>query len=237
MRDMLEKEKKYQDKLLTSKTPFVVTEAYRRLRTNLMYTGNTDICPIYVVTSSLPNEGKTLSCANLAIAYAEIGKRTLIIDLDMRKPSQQTAFGIKNQDGVSAFLAGITEAPNFIKTDYENLSLMVVGVRPPDPTQLLNSPRLPLLLSKAREQFDVIFLDVPPIGVISDASVIAKYVTGYVVVAEAGASDKKALVSTIKTIEKVDGTVLGFILNGINPKMDSEWITKYGKKGKYISNY
>ena len=234
---MLDKKKKYQNKLLTSKTPFVVTEAYRRLRTNLMYTGNTDSCPIYVVTSSLPSEGKTLSCANLAIAYAEIGKRTLIIDLDMRKPSQQTAFGIKNQDGVSAFLAKITETPNFIKTEYENLSLMVVGVRPPDPTQLLNSPRLPLLLNKAREQFDVIFLDVPPIGVISDASVIAKYVTGYVVVAEAGASDKKTLASTIKTIEKVDGNVLGFVLNGINPKIDSEWLMKYGRKGKYINNY
>lgn len=234
---MLDKKKKYQNKLLTSKTPFVVTEAYRRLRTNLMYTGNTDSCPIYVVTSSLPNEGKTLSCANLAIAYAEIGKRTLIIDLDMRKPSQQTAFGIKNQDGVSAFLAKITGTPNFIKTEYENLSLMVVGVRPPDPTQLLNSPRLPLLLNKAREQFDVIFLDVPPIGVISDASVIAKYVTGYVVVAEAGASDKKTLASTIKTIEKVDGNVLGFVLNGINPKIDSEWLMKYGRKGKYINNY
>lgn len=229
--------KNYKNKLLTDKTPFVVSEAYRSLRTNLMYTGCTDKCPAFVVTSSAPNEGKSLNCANLAISYAQIGKRALIIDLDMRVPSQHKIFEIENQNGVSAFLAGVDSSPNFIKTEVENLSLMVAGRTPPDPTELLNSPRFTSLLEKAREQFDVIFLDVPPLGVMSDASIIAKYVSGYIIVMESGVSDKRELSSTIGTIEKVGGNVLGFILNCVDFKTDSAWLEKYGKSGRYINSY
>lgn len=229
--------KNYKNKLLTAKSPFVVSEAYRSLRTNLMYTGCADKCPVFVVTSSAPNEGKSLNCANLALSYAQIGKRTLIIDLDMRVPSQHITFDIENQNGASAFLAGVVDAPNFIKTEYENLSLMVVGRTPPDPTELLNSPRFPVLLEKAKEQFDVIFLDVPPIGVMSDASIIAKYVSGYLVVMESGVSDKRELFATINTIEKVGGNILGFILNCVDFKTDAAWLEKYGKTGKRMSSY
>ena len=229
--------KDYKNKLLTSRSPFVVSEAYRSLRTNLMYTGCADEKPIFVVTSSVPHEGKSLNCTNLAISYAQIGKKALIIDLDMRMPSQHLTLDVENHNGTSAYLAGIVDTPNFVKTEYENLSLMVVGRTPPDPTELLNSARLPMLLEKAKEQFDVIFLDVPPIGVMSDASIIAKYVSGYIVVLESGTSDRRELASTINTLEKVGANVLGFILNRVDFKTDSAWLEKYGKNNRHISSY
>ena len=145
--------KNYKDKLLTPQSPFVMSEAYRSLRTNLMYTGCAEKCPVYVITSSSANVGKSLSCANLAISYAQIGKKTLIIDLDMRMPSQHKALGLENKEGVSSYLAGVSDEPNFMTTDCENLSVMVVGRTPPDPTELLNSPRFQTLLDKAKELF------------------------------------------------------------------------------------
>ena len=227
--------KNYKDKLLTPKSPFVTTEAYRSLRTNLMYTGCTEKCPVYVITGASANVGKSLSCANLAISYAQIGKKTLIIDLDMRMPSQHIAFDLDNKEGVSSYLAGVSNEPNFMRTNYENLSVMVVGRTPPDPTELLNSSRFSLLLNKAKELFDVIFLDVPPVGVMSDASIVAKDATGYVLVMESGVSNKKELMYTISSIEKVNGNILGVILNGVDPKANSSWYGRYGKKSRYYS--
>jgi len=229
--------KNYDDKLLTPQSPFVISESYRSLRTNLMYTGCTEKCPVYVITGSAANVGKSLTCANLAISYAQIGKKTLIIDLDMRMPSQHKALNLENKEGVSAYLAGVTDEPNFMKTDFENLFVMVVGRTPPDPTELLNSPRFTLLLNKAKEIFDVVFLDLPPVGVMSDASIIAKDATGYILVVESGVTNKKELMHTVDIIEKVNGNVLGVILNGVNPKSDSYWYDKYGKKGSGYSYY
>ena len=229
--------KNYKDKLLTSQSPFVITEAYRSLRTNLMYTGCADKCPVYVITGASANVGKSLSCVNLAISYAQIGKKTLIIDLDMRMPSQHIALGLENKEGASMYLAGVSDEPNFMRTDYENLWAMVVGRTPPDPTELLNSPRFSLLLEKAKEKFDVVFLDVPPVGVMSDASIIAKDATGYVLIMESGVSNRKELMHTINAIEKVNGNILGVVLNGIDPKADSSWYGRYGKKSKYYYRY
>lgn len=229
--------KNYKDKLLTPQSSFVVSEAYRSLRTNLMYTGCAEKCPVYAITGSSANVGKTLSCANLAISYAQIGKKTLIIDLDMRMPSQHKALGLENKEGVSSYLAGVSNEPKFMNTEYENLSVMVVGRTPPDPTELLNSKRFSLLLDKAREIFDVIFLDVPPVGVMSDASIIAKDVTGYILVMEAGVSNRRELAQAISTIEKVNGNILGIVLNSADPKYDPSWYDRYGKKNKNFSQY
>ena len=229
--------KDYKNKLLTSQSPFVMSETYRSLRTNLMYTGCSEKCPVYVITSSSANVGKSLTCANLAISYAQIGKKTLIIDLDMRMPSQHKALGLDNKEGVSSYLAGVTDEPNFMRTDYENLFVMVVGRTPPDPTELLNSPRFQMLLCKAKELFDVVFLDVPPVGVMSDASIVAKDATGYILVVEAGVTHKKELINTVSAIEKVNGNILGAVLNGVDLKTNSYWYDKYGKKNRSFSYY
>ena len=94
-----------------------------------------------------------------------------------------------------------------------------------------------MLLNKAKELFDVIFLDVPPVGVMSDASIIAKDTTGYIIVMESGVSNKKELRCTVNAIEQVNGNILGIVLNGVDPKADSSWYDRYGKRSKSISHY
>ncbi len=226
----------YKNRLLTSNSVFAVSEAYRTLRTNLMYTGSIEKCPVYAVTSSAPNEGKTLNCINIALSYAQIGKKTLVIDLDMRNPSQHIALEADNRNGVSEFLAGVSDAPCVQKTIYENLHLISGGRVPPDPSELLYSPRFEELLTVAKEKYDVIFLDLPPIGIVSDAAIIAKLVTGYIIVLEAGVSDTRYVLEATNSLESVKANIVGFILNGVDPKQD-KYYAKYGKNGKYANMY
>ena len=227
----------YKNKLLTGNSLFAISEAYRTLRTNLMYTGNTDKCPVYAVTSAAPNEGKTLNCLNTALSYAQIGKKTLVIDLDMRNPSQHIALEMDNHNGVSEFLAGVTDIPNFKKTIYEGLHLMSGGRIPPDPSELLYSNRFSELLSIAKEQYDAIFLDLPPVGLVSDAAIIAKSVTGYIIVLESGYSDMKCVLEATGALEAVKANIIGFVLNGVDPKQDKTYRSKYGRYGRYSNPY
>ena len=227
------KKSAYKNKLLTSNSLFAISEAYRTLRTNLMYTGSVEKCPVYAVTSAAPNEGKTLNCLNTALSYAQIGKKTLVIDLDMRNPSQHIALETDNHNGASEFLAGVSETPNFKKTIYEGLHLMCGGRVPPDPSELLHSKRFAELLDIAKDQYEAIFIDLPPVGLVSDAAIIANSVTGYIIVLEAGYSDMKSVLEATGALEAVKANIIGFVLNGVDPKQDKMYYAKYGKTGKY----
>ena len=228
--------KTYKNKLLTGNSLFAVAESYRTLRTNLMYAGFVDKCPVYAFTSASPNEGKTLNCINTALAYAQIGKKVLVVDLDMRNPSQHLALEMPNQNGASEFLAGVVDTPNFRKTIYENLHFVCAGRVPPDPTELLHSARFSQLLSMAKEQYDVVFLDLPPVGIVSDAAVVASNVSGYIIVLEADVSDTRYVLEATKLLENVKGNIIGFILNNVDPKQDRMGAGKYGHN-KYASVY
>ena len=230
------KKKEYKNKLLTSNSPFAVSESYRTLRTNLMYTGISDTCPVYAITSALPNEGKTLNCINTALSFAQIGKNTLVIDLDMHNPSQHTALECDNINGTSEYLAGVVESPNFQKTIYENLHFMCGGRIPPDPSELLNSERFEALINYAKERYDVIFLDLPPVGIVSDACMVAKYVTGYILVLEANVSDSRYVLTATSALESVKANIIGFVLNGVNPKQDKMYAAKYSRYAKHYNS-
>ena len=227
MNTKMKTQKVYKNKLLTPSSPFAITEAYRTLRTNLLYSGHADKTTVYAVTSAAPNEGKTLNCANIAISFAQLGKRVLVIDLDMRNPSQHKTFDLQNVGGASEFLAGVSDVPNVQKTLYENLHLMCAGRIPPDPSELLYSERFKTLIEMAKQKYDVIFLDLPPVGLVSDAAIIAGYVTGYVLVLEAGFSDSRVVLEAVSTIETAKGNILGCVLNGVDPKHNKGYNSKY----------
>lgn len=227
MNTKMKTQKVYKNKLLTPSSPFAITEAYRTLRTNLLYSGHADKTAVYAVTSAAPNEGKTLNCANIAISFAQLGKRVLIIDLDMRNPSQHKTFSLQNVGGTSEFLAGVSEVPNVQKTLYENLHLMCAGRIPPDPSELLYSDRFKTLIEMAKQKYDVVFLDLPPAGLVSDAAIIAGQVTGYIMVFEADVSDSRVVLEAISTIETAKGNILGCVLNGVDPKHNKGYNSKY----------
>lgn len=219
--------------LITDKSSTRLLEAYRMARTNLFYSGTEEGGTVFGVTSASPSEGKSLTCANLAISFAMSGKRVLLIDCDMRKPTQKIAFEITSENGLSEFLAGVTAEPEIVSTSYEGLSLLTAGRCPPNPAELLFRPRFAELIAKVKSEYDFVFVDMPPIGIISDAAVVAPHIGAYVFVARAGESDQRLLRAAVESIESVGGKIAGFVLNDITEGTSGG----YGSYGRYYRRY
>lgn len=209
----------YSHVLLGRDASFQETEAFKTVRTNLLYSSKGEKCPVYAVTSSYAHSGKSVVIANLAQTFAQLGKRVLLIDLDMRCPVQHKIFQMNNSCGTSEVLAGLAENPAkaVSQTHIENLYLMTSGRIPPNPTELLSSALLKELIEGAREQFDYLFLDLPPVGVVADALIVSDCVTGYVYAVRAESDTKPALKECLDKMKQSGAKVLGFILNDVNP--------------------
>lgn len=227
-------------KMLSPESPFVVKEAYSSIRTNLMFTQKGESCPIFIVTSPTANNGKTINSINLAISFAQIGKRTLLIDADMRNPTVHRMFSVPVKNGLSEILAGLTDNITVSKTEIENLSLLTSGKIPPNPAELLASPRMDKLLSFVKEHYDCVFIDTPPVNLVTDATVFAQKSTGYILIVKANVSDNSDVKTALSNIESIDGNVLGVILNDISTSRHKyySYYRKYDYKyGGYSYGY
>lgn len=215
-----ENEQDYTGKILSADCSFGVMESYRAIRTNLMYTGTMAKSSVIAVSSAMPNEGKSLTCANLAISFAMTGKKVLVIDGDVRNPSQIKTFGVDGDaSGLSEILSGQETEPNVIALEqWENLYLLRAGRRPPNSTELLLGEYMDTLLARLREEYDAIFIDLPPIGMVTDGIVIAEKVDGYLLVVEAAYSDSVNVTRAVDALEKVNAKILGFVLNNVSQK-------------------
>lgn len=223
-------------KMLNDNSPFAIKEAYNSVRTNLMFTNRGESCPVFVVTSAMPNDGKTINCINLAISFAQMGKRTLIIDADMRNPTVHQIFYLPLQDGISEILAGMVSTVNIKPTEFENLSVLTAGKIPPNPAELLSSEKMDVLLKFVKGRYDYIFIDTPPVEVVTDASVLSKKVTGFVLVVRSGSTELPVVKHAVSTLEQVESNIVGFMLNDINPK--NQWYYKrYHNHYKYDYDY
>lgn len=220
-------------KLLTASSTFAVKEAYNSIRTNLLFTQQGEKCPIFVITSPTANNGKTINSANLAINFAQMGKKTLVIDADMRNPSLHKLFSLSSRNGLSEILAGLTDNITVTKTDIENLSVLTSGKIPPNPTELLSSPRMDKLLDFVKEHYDCVFIDTPPINIVTDATVFAQKATGYILIVKTDTTNIPELKTTVSTLQGINASILGFILNDAN----SEKKKYYSYYRKYSRNY
>lgn len=226
--------KNYEGKLLTSKSPFAINESFRALRTNMFYTSKGEKCPVYGITSCFANSGKSLIIANTAISFSQLNKKVLLIDCDLRNSVIHKIFGLEKGLGISELLAGSDNAVDkaLRKTSYENLQVISSGGTPPNPTELLASDRMEKLIGILKNHFDVIFIDLPPIGLVSDAAVINDIVTGYIFAVRSGYDDRRDVSAALSVMEQMELKVIGFILNDVNVKAVSKY-TKYGKYGRY----
>ena len=211
--------------LLDLKTPFAAKEAYKSARTHLLYTcPGEGSCKKIAVTSSIEHEGKTLTCMNLAISIAQTGKRVLIIDADLRRPMHKNVFELQETEGLSEQLAGIIGFNSkegqiaACRTKYENLMVLPSGNIPPNPTELLSSLRLHNIISALEEHFDYIFIDTPPIGIVTDTALLIPEVQGHIFIVRAGKARMDGLRRAVETMAQLGGNILGFILNDYNPK-------------------
>ncbi len=216
---------------------FAVEESYRILRTNLIYAKHVTGTPVYGVVSAYANEGKSLSSANIAIAFAQIGRKTVIVDCDLRRATQAFLFGIEEgSHGIAEYLAGIDEEPAVMETGIENLSLLPGGYLPPDPTGLLHSDLFDKMLANLRSQYDCVIVDLPPVKLVPDALIVAGKLDGIVTVVEMGHSNGHAVREAIVSLESVGATVVGSVLNGMETKTGGRHrkFSKYGdSKGDY----
>ena len=207
--------------LLDSKTPFAVKEAFSLLRTNILYMpAADDNARIIAFTSAEEGTGKSTIIANTALSFARTAKKVALIDADMRCPRQHKFFGYdKNSLGLSEYLAGIsTKDEVVIKNAYEELDIIPSGHIPPSPSELVLSARFEQLLNELRTEYDFIFIDFPPIGIVSDAAAVSNFISGYMFVIRANHSDSASVKESIQKLENLDANIIGTIFNDINYK-------------------
>ncbi|WKA57744.1 CpsD/CapB family tyrosine-protein kinase [Planococcus shenhongbingii] len=202
-------------KLITSINPkSLVSEQYRTLRTNINFSSpDRDIRSI-VVTSAAHSEGKSTTAANLAIVYAQEGKKVLLIDGDLRKPTMHYIFSIKNTVGLSSVLVRQNTLENVISTtEIENLDLITSGPLPPNPVELLGSKSLEALLKKLEESYDVLIIDTPPILAVADGQVLANRCEGAILVINSGETVKEDAIKAKELIMASNSRLIGAVLN------------------------
>lgn len=235
-------QRNYADRLLGSDTPFSVAESFKTLRTNLTYVALQDKkCPVFAITSGFAGAGKSLIMANMAVSFSQLGKKVLLIDGDMRCPVQHKIFDRPvSAHGLSEALAGIDENPLetcVAKNVYEGLDLMTCGHTPPNPSELLASANMQALIEAAKQKYDFVFIDLPPVLETADAGVLTTLVSGYVVVVRAGYSKIDAIHDMVEKLHGMRANIVGFVLNDVNVKGVFGYYSHYGhysKYGKYV---
>ncbi len=219
-------------RLLNNDTPFAVKEAYNSVRTKLVFMTHEESCPVYAVTSALPGDGKSINAVNLAITFSQLGKKTLIIDGDMRRPTLHRYFNCGHSGGLSEVLAGLSNDVDVRATDFENLSFLPAGDIPPNPAELLSGGKTAELIGFLKQHFEFIFIDCPPVEVVTDATLLGKHVSGYIFVVRSGKLRLADLKHAVGGISEVNGRILGFLLNDT-----SGLAQNYYRKGYYGSRY
>jgi succinoglycan biosynthesis transport protein ExoP len=205
-------------------------EAYRILKTNVDFNRKKINASTFSIVSGGAQEGKSTTACNLATSWAKSGQRILVVDADMRRPSQHRLFGLENRLGLGNYLKGEATLDEIIHpTSVSNLSLTPAGSAATDVVSLLHSKTMKHLVEVAKERFDVVIFDSPPILGVSDASIIASLVDGLIVVVQHRRFPRSMLLRVKKAIQNVGGDILGVVLNNVNIRHDRhyEYYTSY----------
>jgi len=209
-----------------SKSP--ISEAYRTLRTNVQFTSVDSKTKKIMITSSGPREGKSTTVANLAVSIAQTGKSVLVIDADLRNPTQHKLFGLDNGQGLSISLVQDQDGhTNIRETAVPGLMLLTGGPIPPNPAELVGSKRMKRLIKEVSEQFDVVLIDTPPIIAVTDAAIIAQEVDGVILVLASGEVNKEYAQRAKDQLDKVGAKILGAVLNKADMKTSEYYYYYY----------
>lgn len=196
-------------------------EAYRSLRSNVEYSSFDDEYRAIVVTSSVPGEGKSTTSGNLALSLAQSGNKVLLVDCDMRKPSIHKKFKISNMSGTAELLLrkeSFEDVANFYN---ENLTIITAGKIPPNPSEMLSSRAMTAFIKEMKNEFKYIILDTPPLQAVTDAQVLSTKADGVLLVVRAGSTKRDAVLNSVDLIKKVQGKVIGIVLNGVENKKNN----------------
>jgi polysaccharide biosynthesis transport protein len=199
----------------------VIHEAYQMLQANLKFISHKKVRTI-VITSSVPGEGKSEVSANLAAVIAQAGKRVLLVDADMRNPSQHHLWGVMNLTGLSNVIVGQDRIRSCIQLVTRNLSVLTAGVIPPNPQALLDSESMNALIQALSQHYDYIIFDTPPLAGTADAAVLGKMADGVLVVVRPSVADSASALAAKTLLMRSEANVLGIVANGVNIKHESD---------------
>lgn len=203
----------------SAKKSFHIVEAYKALRTNLLFTLATSERKSVVISSAEPHAGKSTSAANLSIVMAQTNFKILLIDADMRSPSLDRVFRVSRADGLSKVLGGMqTLEEAVVKQVAPNLDLLPAGPLPPNPQELMCSEAMSKLLRDAEKTYDYIFVDTPPVNLVADALMLTKEIAGVLLVVREGQTTCEDLRIAQESFENIEGHILGLVLTDVKPK-------------------
>ena len=199
----------------------LTSEIYRMIQANLRFLSSDKVLKTIVVTSAVPREGKSTVSANLAVAIAQLGRQVLLIDADMRVPSQHHLWQITNAAGLSEVLVGQAEFKTGVCKVMDNLDVLTAGVKPPNPLALLDSKRMASLIENFADQYDFVIIDAPPLLLAADALTLSHMTDGILLVARPGVIDSSSASAAKEMLESSDHNILGLLVNGIIEKNES----------------
>ncbi len=203
--------------LMNNGVPPAFSEAYRTIRTNVVFSSAHAGPNTIVVTSTVAGEGKTVAASNLAVGIAQTGEEVLLIDTDLRRPRVHSLFGVRQEPGLSNLLIGNAKARAVIhQTGIPGLLVLPAGYLPPNPAELLGSPRFRYLLTNLGERIRWIILDCPPVLAVTDATVLAQFAQGVVLVVGAEMASRQAAALAVERLQAVNGRIVGAVLNRVD---------------------
>lgn len=214
--------------ILSDSSSFVEREAYKTLRTNIRFALRGKHGKKICITSSAPGEGKSITILNLAISFAEAGKKVLLIDADLRRPAIARLLREKPKAGLTNVLAELADVEEAIRKEvYPNLDILFSGDIPPNPLELLSSEKMQEMIADMEKIYDYILVDTPPATIVSDACVVATLLDGVLFLARSQKSNKDNVRQAIKNLQLVGAKVLGFVLNGVDVSADKGYYGSY----------
>jgi len=235
--------KSSEKRIINSQTSFEIIEAYKAARTNIMFSLNSEKgCKKVVITSPTSGEGKTTTCINLAFTFAETGAKVLIIDSDLRAPRLHKYIKLANEKGLSNILAGFNTVDEcIVHSEREGLDCITSGPIPPNPVERVSMDTMKELIEELETRYDYIFIDTPPLNIVTEALILSKYATGVIVVTRQKYTMYKMVERAINSLKFASARIIGFIMNDVE---DNKYVYggykvnggyRYGnKKSRYV---
>lgn len=207
----------------------VIAEAFRSLRTNLVLTNIDKGLHSIVITSAERGEGKSTVCANLAVIMAQAEKKVLLIDCDLRLPSQDKLFNLPRNGGLTSIIGHLKDEGELIfEESLPGLTVIGSGPPPPNPSEFLGSARFRSFLRRAEKHYDMVIIDAPPIGLVTDAAILSSLVDGTALVLDAQYGHRNVAIRAKAALDQVNANVIGVVLNNVRPEKSAYYAYKQG---------
>ncbi|MGL4990057.1 MAG: CpsD/CapB family tyrosine-protein kinase [Sarcina sp.] len=219
----------------------IVSETYRTLRTNIQYSSFDEELKTLVITSSKPQEGKSLTAGNLALSLAQDNKKVILVDCDLRKPSIHKNFSLSNKDGLTEVILGRKDVDEVVTEYKPMLHILTAGKVPPNPSEMLGSETMKILIEDLKERYDYVIIDTPPVLAVTDSQILSTIADGVLFVVRAGHTKKEQVIHAKNELDKVKAPLIGTVLNDLDIKnsdyyyyySDDDGNGKKKKKGRH----